>query len=88
MTTPSSNPTPAVAAGAFVAAGLTEDEARDARARTGGETVGASDADADRARAAGEPIPADAARDDDGVPVGQADAEEDARRSGADPDAA
>jgi hypothetical protein len=49
-----------------------------------GETVGASDAEADRARAAGEGLPADATRDSDGVPVGADDAEEDARRTGAD----
>lgn len=83
MTTPSGSNLPAAAAGAFVAGGLTEDETE---TQAPGETVGASDADADRARAAGEDIPTDATRDNDGVPVGDADAAEDARRTGADPD--
>ncbi|MDG4820674.1 hypothetical protein O7635_02260 [Asanoa sp. WMMD1127] len=62
MTTPSGSNLPAAAAGAFVAGKLTEDETETPDA---GETVGASDAEADRARAAGEDIPADATRDND-----------------------
>jgi hypothetical protein len=83
MTTPSGSNVPAAAAGAYVAGRLTEDQTDEP---VGGEAVGASDADADAARAAGDPMPTEAARDSDGVPVGQADADEDARRSGADPD--
>jgi hypothetical protein len=48
-----------------------------------GPTVGAGDAEADRARAAGEELPEDVPRDSDGVPVGKDDAEADARRAGA-----
>jgi hypothetical protein len=81
MTTPGSNPLPAAAVGAYVAGKATEDEID---VPSGGETVGASDADADRARAAGEEIPADADRDSDGTPVGEADAAQDARRTGGD----
>ncbi|MEV4622646.1 hypothetical protein AB0J74_28530 [Asanoa sp. NPDC049573] len=83
MTTPSGGNLPAAAAGAFIAGGLTDDETE---APEQGETVGASDAEADRARAEGRQIPAGATRDSDGVPVGDADAAEDARRTGADPD--
>ena len=80
MTTPSSNPVPAVPAALEIARELTEDETASATA-DGGETVGAGDAEADRARAAGEGIPADATRDSDGVPVGEADAAADVRRT-------
>jgi hypothetical protein len=85
VTTPSGSNLPAAAAGAFVAGGRTADEAETPHT---GETVGASDAEADRARAAGEEVPGGADRDSDGVPVGEADAAEDARRTGADPDRA
>jgi hypothetical protein len=79
MTTPSSSsPVPAAAAGAFVAGQLADDETE---VPAGGEAVGASDAEADRARA-GEEVPADATRDPDGTAVGEADAEADARRIG------
>jgi hypothetical protein len=44
----------------------------------GGEAVGAGDAEADRARAAGEEVPADVTRDSDGTLAGEADA----RRTG------
>jgi hypothetical protein len=80
MTTPSSNPVPAVPAAVEIARELTEDETASDTA-AGGDTVGRSDAEADRARAAGEEIPADATRDSDGVPVGDADAAADERRT-------
>jgi hypothetical protein len=80
MTTPSSNPVPTVPAAVELARELTEDETAAATA-AGGETVGASDAEADRARAAGEEMPAGATRDSDGVPVGEADAAADERRT-------
>jgi hypothetical protein len=52
-----------------------------------GPTVGASDADADAARAGADVDLAGATHDSDGVPVGRADAEADAERAAADPDA-
>jgi hypothetical protein len=60
--------------------------ADDAGTEGGGETVGASDAEADAVRAGGDGDLTHASRDSDGVPVGRADAEADAERSGADPD--
>jgi hypothetical protein len=47
----------------------------------GGETVGASDAEADAIRAGGDGDLAGAQRDSDGVPVGEADAEADVEHS-------
>jgi hypothetical protein len=53
---------------------------------SGGEFVGASDADADAARAGQDVDLTDATRDSDGVPVGPADAEADRRRAAGDDD--
>lgn len=75
MTTPSGTPLPAAA----VAGAMAEDQDEN---RPTGPTVGAGDAEADRARAAGEEVPDDVPRDSDGVPVGEADADADARRAG------
>lgn len=69
---------------AAAVAGQTEEEAT----ASGGEPVGASDAEADAVRAGADGDLSDAARDSDGVPVGAADADADAVRAGADPDEA
>ncbi|MDT5036731.1 MAG: hypothetical protein QOE03_1916 [Micromonosporaceae bacterium] len=72
---------------AAAAAGLTGSATEGAVTEDGGETVGASDAEADAIRAGGQGDLSDATRDSDGVPVGSADADADVERSGADPDA-
>ena len=54
-----------------------EDDATDSSR----ETVGASDAEADAARAGADVDLSDAARDSDGVPVGRADAAADEERA-------
>jgi hypothetical protein len=79
MTTPQGQPTP-FAAGALLGARY-GDRADDTNT-SDQEIVGASDAEADAARAGAEDADLDhAQRDSDGVPVGRADRDEDIRRS-------
>jgi hypothetical protein len=69
------------AAGLPIAAGIAADVTDADDNQSGGPTVGASDADADAARAGAAVDLDDATRDSDGVPVGRADAEADAGRT-------
>jgi len=60
--------------------------ADDAAAESAGETVGASDAEADAIRAGADDDLSETSRDSDGVPVGEADVAADIERAGGDPD--